>query len=205
MDTTNLGVSVSACACLNIDPKVTCVTNSDTASFFIPQPPPQQQLATMLPTCNPHHHKHSQLPTNHNNCLITTLNDHMPTSPASTTMSALSTLPTATSCNPHHLKQPQLPKSVNHPIDNHVQRRPGAANDSQHPTSNIDRPATMKTANNDCQTTSTHERQQQVHPWPQGSTGQWAHVTVSNTASMQHRLMRDDDDDNSIVIVYYSI
>ena len=154
------------------DPKVTCVTNGDMASFFIPQPPPQPPPATMSPTCNLHHHKHPRPPTNHNNRPTTTLDHHTPTSPVSTTTSAPSTLPTATSrhailttSNPGH------PKCVNHPNDYHVRRRPQAANDGQPPTSNIDRLATMKTANNSCQMSRAHKRQQQAHPWPQGSTG----------------------------------
>lgn len=65
MDTTNLDASTHTLS--NVDPKVTCVTNNDTASLFIPQSPPQQQLATTLLTHNPHHHKHAWLLTSHNN------------------------------------------------------------------------------------------------------------------------------------------
>ena len=93
---------------LNIDAKVTCITNSDTSSFFIPQPPPPQRPATMLPTCNTHHHKYPWPPTNHDNHPPTKHDNHTPTSPASMTTRAPSTSPAATSCNPHH-KQTRLP------------------------------------------------------------------------------------------------
>ena len=76
------------------DPKVACITNGDTASFFIPQPLPQQPPATTSPTHNLHHHKHPRLPINHNNRPTTTLDHHTPTSPVSTTTSAPSTSPT---------------------------------------------------------------------------------------------------------------
>ena len=100
-----------------------------------------------------HHHKHPQPPTDHDNHLTTMLNDHTPTSPASTTMSCLL---------PHHATPTTsnnlgCPKYFNCPIDHHAQKRPRVANDGQRPTSNIDCPATMKTANNSCQTTSMHE------------------------------------------------
>ena len=31
--------------------------------------------------------------------------------------------------------------------------------------------------------------------------GEWVYVTVSNTASMKHRLTRDDDDDNNDIFI----
>ena len=140
------------------DPKVTHVTNGDTASFFIPQPPPQPPPATTSPTRNLHHHKHPRPPTNHNNHPTTTVDHHMPTSPVSMTTSAPSTSPTAMSChailttsNPGH------PKCINCPNDHQARRRPQVANDGQPPTSNINRLATMKTANNGCQTTRAHK------------------------------------------------
>ena len=91
----------SARARSNVDPKVTCVTKSDTPSFFIPQPPPPQQPATTSPTRNTQHHERPWPSTNHDNRLSTKYDHHRPTSPASTTPSAPSRS-AATSRNPHH-------------------------------------------------------------------------------------------------------
>ena len=101
--------SVIVCTCWDVDPKVTPVTNSDVASFFIPQPRPQQRPATTSPTGNTHHHEHPWPPTDHDNCLTMKHDNHTPMSPASMTMCVPSMLPAATSCNPHH-KQTQPPK-----------------------------------------------------------------------------------------------
>ena len=143
MDSANLGASASVRV---RDPKVTRVTNGDTASFFIPQPPPQQPPTTTSPTRNFHHHKHPQPPRNHDNRPTTTLDHHTPSSPATTTTSR----PLPRHTTPTTSNNTGRPKDVNHP-----QRRPQAANDGQRPTSNIDRLATTKTANHGCRTTTT--------------------------------------------------
>ena len=134
------------------DPKVTRVTNGDTASFFIPQPPPQQPPTTTSPTRNLHHHKHPRPPTNHDNRPTTTLDHHTPSPPATTTTSH----PLPHHATPTTSNNTGRPKHVNRPIDHHARRRPRAANDGQGPTSNIDHLTTTATPNNGCQTTRAH-------------------------------------------------
>ena len=135
--------SAIARARLNVDAKVTRVTNSDTSSFFIPQPPPPQRPATTSPTRNTHLHEHPWPPTNHDNDnrLPTKHDNHTPRSPASTTTPVPSTSPAATSRNPHY-KQTRLPK-IRQPPNRHPyakktasgKRRP-APNERHRPPSN---------------------------------------------------------------------
>ena len=129
--------------------------------------PPQTSLAT---------HKPRQPPNNHarpSHAHVTSVNDNKC---ALHVAHATSRHAILTTSNPGH------PKCINRPNDYHARRRPRAANDGQPPTSNIDHLATTKTANNGCRTSRAHERQRQVHPWPQGSTGERAQVAVSDTA-----------------------
>ena len=157
--------------------KVTRVTNSDTSSFFIPQPPPPQRPATTSPTCNTHLHEHPWPPTNHDNDnrLPTKHDNHMPTSPASTTTRAPSTSPRC------HVTQPppqtntaaqNTTTAQSTPIRNEDSKRqtmsstqrttPTAQQQRRPPTTAVERPVPANDS-----VTNAHGRQRHVHPRPQ--------------------------------------